>query len=139
MSKRGKKKYTKEETEAFNRRYLSQDFKQVKDKKYEWVDITFYMLDHDKCLGLSGNAFKLYAYMRKWAYMSEDWKKTNTFEYSQSLAQTKNIMSQAEAKRCLNELWEKGFIEKLSRGKRGTNRWKFSSRRYTGQPKDYEG
>lgn len=137
MSKKRKGKYTAEETKAYDLMYKSQDFKQVGGIKYEWVDITFYMIDHPKYKGLSGNAVKLYTYLRKWAYNSEMWKKTERFEYSQSLAQRDNIMSQAEAKRSLDELWKSGFIDKVGKGRKGTNIWKFSNRWYTGEPIGY--
>ena len=137
MGKKKKTKYTPEQTKAYELRYKKQDFKQVQGEKYEWVDITFYMLDHQKFKDLSGNATKLYLYLLQWAYRSEEWKKTEIFEYSQSLAQKNKIMSQAEAKRSLDELWKNGFIDKVGRGFRGTNTWKFSNRWYTGEPIDY--
>lgn len=47
MSKR-KRKYSPEETRKYERRYKRQPFKQPDDNtKYEWVDMTFYMLDHE--------------------------------------------------------------------------------------------
>lgn len=44
MARKKKKVYTAEETKAYELRYKRQDFKQVGGEKYEWVDLTFYML-----------------------------------------------------------------------------------------------
>lgn len=44
-----KRKYSPEETRKYERRYKRQPFKQPDDNtKYEWVDMTFYMLDHEQ-------------------------------------------------------------------------------------------
>ena len=83
MGRKKKKVYTAEETKAYELRYKRQDFKQVGGERYEWVDLTFYMLNHTKFKQLSGNAVKLYLYLVQWAYRSENWFKTETFEYSQ--------------------------------------------------------
>ena len=136
MSKR-KKQYTKEETKAYELRYKRQDFKQVGGERYEWVDMTFYMLNHQKFKNLSGNAVKLYLYLIQWAYRSENWLKTETFEYSQSMSQRNGFMSISEAKRSLNELWDNGFIDKVGYNYRRTAVWKFSNRWYTGLPESF--
>ena len=135
MGRKKKKVYTAEETKAYELRYKRQDFKQVGGERYEWVDLTFYMLNHTNFKQLSGNAVKLYLYLVQWAYRSENWFKTETFEYSQSMAERNGVMSIAEAKRSLNELWDKGFIDKVGYNYRRTATWKFSNRWYTCEPK----
>lgn len=70
MSRR-KRKYSPEETIKYERRYKRQLFKQPDDNsRYEWVDMTFYMLDHQQFKKLSVYSTKLYLYMRQWAYKS---------------------------------------------------------------------
>lgn len=132
MSKR-KRKYSPEETRKYERRYKRQPFKQPDDNtKYEWVDMTFYMLDHEQFKKLSVYSTKLYLYMRQWAYKNEEWKSTGIFTYSQSMAHSTGIMSTSQAKRCLKELWEKGFIDKQGYNKNRTALWSFSDRWYKG-------
>lgn len=126
------KSYTKEETIAYENRYKKQPFKQCMSDRYEWVDLTFYMIDHPSYIKLSVYATKLYTYMRKWAYQNEQWKKTGKFPYSQSMAENIGIMSTSQAKRCLDELWEKGFLDKEGYDYRNTALWSFSNRWYTG-------
>lgn len=128
-----KKVYTPQETKAYEQRYTSQPFKQCQtNTKYEWIDITFYMLDHENFRTLSVYATKLYLYMRQWAYNSQMWKEKQVFPYSQTMASNIGIMSTSQAKRCLNELWEKGFIDKMGYDYNRTTLWAFSDRWYVG-------
>lgn len=129
---RKKKQYSPQETRAYEQRYKKQPFKQVESEKYEWVDMTFYMLDHERFRELSVYATKLYMYMRQWAYKSEMWQEKQVFPYSQSMAQNIGIMSTSQAKRAIKELWEKGFIDKVGYDYRRTALYKFSNRWYVG-------
>lgn len=133
MATRKNNKYSAEETRYYEQRFKKQSFKQVDENvKYEWVDITFYMLDHPSFINLSVYASKLYIYMLKWAYKNEMWKQKGVFPYSQTMASNIGIMSTSQAKRCLNELWEKGFIDKQGKDYRNTTLWSFSNRWYVG-------
>lgn len=128
-----KKKYTAEQTRQFEQRYKAQPFKQcMTDIKYEYVDITFYMLDHKNFRELSVYSTKLYLYMRQWAYRSEMWKEKQVFPFSRSMAHNIGIMSESQAKRSLKELHEKGFIDKAGFDYNRTALWKFSDRWYKG-------
>ena len=71
--------------------------------------------------------------MRQWAYKNKEWGKTGVFAYSQTMAHSIGIMSVAQTKRCLAELWEKGFIDKAGYDEHRTALWKFSNRWYTGE------
>lgn len=135
--KRTKRKYSYEETKQYEKRYKNQPFKQVQTEKYEWVDLTFYMMDHPNFATLDVYSTKLYLYMRQWAYRSEKWKKEGVFEFSRSLARNKNIMSEAQAKRSLDTLWERGFIDKMGYGNKHTMLWSFSDRWYRGGPQTF--
>ncbi|MDD3397915.1 MAG: hypothetical protein PHR96_05200 [Clostridia bacterium] len=136
MSKK-KKQYTAEQTKQYEARYKKQSFKQSEGEKYEWVDITFYMMDHKSFKELSVYATKLYLYMRQWAYRNEEWKKTGIFPYAQSMMSRLGIMSISQTKRALNELWEKGFLDKHEYGVGGVARWSFSNRWYIGGKQEF--
>lgn len=130
---RKKKEYTPQETKAYEQRYKSQPFKQPQNNvHYEWVDMTFYMLNHESFRTLSVYATKLYLYMRQWAYNCQMWKEKQVFPYSQTMASNIGIMSTSQAKRSLKELWEKGFIDKMGYDYNRTSLWAFSDRWYGG-------
>lgn len=133
MSKK-KKCFSVEETKYYEQRFKRQSFKQpINEQRYEWVDLTFYMMDHYQFRSLSPYSTKLYLYMRQWAYKNKEWGKTGVFAYSQTMAHSIGIMSVAQTKRCLAELWEKGFIDKAGYDEHRTALWKFSNRWYTGE------
>ena len=102
---RKKKHFSIEETKYYEQRFKRQPFKQpMNEQRYEWVDLTFYMMDHYQFRSLSPYSTKLYLYMRQWAYKNKEWGKTEVFAYSQTMAHSIGIMSVAQTKRCLAEL-----------------------------------
>ena len=88
-----------------SRRKLARSFKSYEgvypDDRH--IRLTENMMKADACRSLSGNAFKLYSYMKQWARGRDE------FEFSTTLA-AKIGLSAKSFYRARDELIEKGFI-----------------------------
>jgi Fic family protein len=96
-----------------------------------YIRLAYGLLDNEVFKGLSGNAFKLYVYMREWAYRNE---KSNGqyLTYSLSLAQKALGVSEPTANKALLELESKHIIKRLnnSRYAREASQWEFTDEWY---------
>lgn len=72
-----------------------------------YISLTKSMMLHKNYLSLSANSIKLYNYMKLWACGKKQ------FKYSYSLAE-ECIGSRSTIYRCILELEEKGFIDRVS-------------------------
>lgn len=100
-------------------------------EKDGYVRLAYGFLDYELIKGLSGNAFKLYVYMREWAYRNE---KSNGqyLTYSLSLAKKALGVSEPTANKALLELESKKIIKRLnnSRYAREASQWEFTNEWY---------
>lgn len=93
-----------------------------------YVRLGFSLINHPKFQNLSGNAIKLYIYMREWAYRKE---KSNGQFLTYTLKLAKDIMNVSEptANKAILELERNGFIIRLNNSKynKEATRWQFVS------------
>lgn len=91
-----------------------------------YVRLAHTLLDNEVFKGLSGNAFKLYVYMRQWAYRKEQ-SNGQYLTYSLSLAKKALGVSEPTANKAILELESKGIIKRLnnSRWARKASQWEF--------------
>lgn len=91
-----------------------------------YVRLAHTLLDSEAFRNLSGNAFKLYVYMRQWAYRQE---KSNGeyLTYTLTLVQKVLGVSEPTANKAILELEKKGIIKRLnnSRYRREASQWRF--------------
>lgn len=99
-----------------------------KNKREKHIRLTNSMLTDEKYKALSSDAKVLYNYMKLWAYGSEEYKKFGTFDYSISRVMAIVGVSVKTAVKCVKELEENGFIERMNNSKfsRETSKFKFS-------------
>lgn len=78
--------------------------------------------------------------MLDWAFASEQFIRTGTFDYSTTMLSSKGIMSNKTTIKALEELQHFGFIQKENNAvaKSGlTQKWSFSNEWYTGIKKGF--
>lgn len=99
-----------------------------------YIRLAHSFLDNEVIRELSGNAFKLYVYMRQWAYRKEN-SNGEYLTYTLSLAKKALNVSEPTANKAILELESKGLIKRLnnSRYAREASQWKFSEEWYTGK------
>ena len=135
MSK--KNKYKSElQTLKEERIYKLQDFELPNNLKQEkrFVRITHYMLQHENYKKMSSSAKVVLLYMLDWAFASEDYVKTQTFDFSTTMLTRNGIMANKTAISALRELEHYGFIQKENNACKNsgiTQKWSFSSSWYT--------
>lgn len=96
-----------------------------------YIRLAYGLIDSEAFLGLSGNAVKLYIYMREWAYKKEH-SDGNALTYTLGLAKERLRISEPTANKALLELEQKGFIERKnnSRATREPTQWEFTDKWY---------
>lgn len=96
-----------------------------------YIRLAYGLIDSEAFLGLSGNAVKLYIYMREWAYKKEH-SDGNALTYTLGLAKERLRISEPTANKALLELEKKGFIKRKnnSRATREPTQWEFSDKWY---------
>ena len=96
-----------------------------------YVRLNYDLLDSEAFLGLSGNAVKLYIYMREWAYRKEK-SDGKSLTYTVRFASERLQLSIPTANKALLELEKKGFIKRLNNSKasREATVWEFSDKWY---------
>ena len=121
--------------------YKIQDFEMpLENEQKRYTRLTHYMLHHDNYKNLSSSAKVLLTYMLDWAFGSDEFARTQTFEYSTTMLSSKGIMSNKTTIKALDELQHFGFIEKENNATKEsgiTQKWSFSSEWYTGIKKRY--
>lgn len=101
-----------------------------KNKKEKHIRLTNSMMTDERYMALSSDAKVLYNYMELWAYGNMEYKKEGTFDYSISFVMKSVGVSVKTAVKCVKELEEKGFIERVNNSKfsKETSKFKFSSK-----------
>lgn len=121
--------------------YKIQDFEMpLENEQKRYTRLTHYMLHHPNYIKLSSSAKVLLTYMLDWAFASDDFAKTQTFEYSTTMLSSKGIMSNKTTIKALEELQHFGFIQKENNATRDsgiTQKWSFSNEWYTGIKREY--
>lgn len=143
ICKMSRKKKIKTELQQLReeRIYKIQDFEMpLENEQKRYTRLTHYMLHHDNYKNLSSSAKVLLTYMLDWAFGSDEFARTQTFEYSTTMLSSKGIMSNKTTIKALDELQHFGFIEKENNATKEsgiTQKWSFSSEWYTGIKKRY--
>lgn len=101
--------------------------------------LPYYLIGHAAWRGLSGNAIKVYAELRRRFVVRGDGKTNNNGQISLSLDEGARLlhMSKSTVRRALQELEADGFIVKTRQGQwygRLATQWRLTDERFDGEP-----
>lgn len=118
-----------------------QDFEQPEKEPKRFIRLSHYMLNHINYKKLSSSAKVALTYMLDWAFASDEFVKTQCFDFSTTLLTRNNIMANKTAITSLKELEYYGFIQKENNACKYsgiTQKWSFSNTWYSGEKSDYK-
>lgn len=133
-----RKKKVKSEIQTLReeRIFKIQDFEMpLNQEQKRYTRITHYMLHHENYKNLSSSAKVVLTYMLDWAFASEEFVRSGTFEYSTTMLSRQGVMSNKTTIKAFVELQHYGFIVKENNATRdygATQKWSFSNEWYTG-------
>lgn len=121
--------------------YKIQDFEQPSKEEKRYIRLSHYMLHNINYIRLSSSAKVLLMYMLDWAFASEEFAKTQKFNYSTTMLDRQGVMSNKTTIKALEELQYYGFIQKENNATQDsgiTQKWSFINEWYKGEKKPLE-